>query len=270
MPLARSEWKPSVCSDRTRSAPTALASSARCSSLAPLPGPRVSQVCTPSAFRRPSSRDTRSQTSSASTRPSATTPVSLPPCPASSTMRLPSRLGPASATATMSRRSCGRPPTTRRPSWRSARIVAGPADPVGHQPVVTLEAAQRVGGQRPEDAVGPGQGVAELEQLGLQGRDVVTGQRLAGLVRQHAVAQAPVGAGQRGEGLRADRAVDRQAPPLLEMAHRELGGLVEEVGLGGVGVVEQADGGEHGADLGDCAAGGTATQWLHQYEGLAE
>ena len=234
----------STCRDSTRSAPTSLAKPARCSSrgavvrAAGQPG-----RARPSAVSRPfePGREVPGQVGLADAvgldargRRRRGRGRGRAACRAGS--------GPASATATRSRSSCGRPPTTRRPSWRSARSVSGPQMPSGDQAVVALEAcAAPASVRQPEDAVGADQVVAELQQLRLQRGDVVAGEQRPWLVRQHPVAEAPAGAGQRGVGLRPDDAVDGDAAALLEVPDRELGGLVETPAAVRVGVVEQPE-----------------------------
>ena len=117
-----------------------------------------------------------------------------------------------------------------------------------------------------EDAVGAGQVVAHLEQLLLQGCDVVAGQQAAGVVAEDAVAEAPARAGQRRVGLDADDPVDRQAAPLLEVADRELGRGVVGCLDRRVEVRDQAEPGEDAPHFGDGITGGAAAEWLHRNE----
>jgi hypothetical protein len=105
--------------------------------------------------------------------------------------------------------------------------VAGPAGAVRHQPVLPLQPAQRALGALPEDAVGAPGVEAQLEQSLLQGRHVVADVRPGGQ-RQQPVPQSPAGSGQRRVGLGADDPVDGQPAPLLELAQRLVGELVED------------------------------------------
>src|SRR6185437_11344566 len=120
-----------------------------------------------------------------------------------------------------------------------------------------------LGRRGPEDAVGPEQVVAELEQLLLKLADVVTPDRVARFVGQYSVAEAALGAGQRGEGLDADHAVDRDGPVLLEVPYSELGGFIEHGLELGIGVVQQPERGQHAPNFDDGATSGTAAEGLH-------
>ena len=167
-------------------------------------------------------------------------------------MRRPIRCGPLSTKEALCRSSCGRPPVTLRPSWRSARRVAGPAGAVGGQPVVALEGAQAHLGLRAEDAVDRAGVVAELVQPLLQVDDVVAAHGPLGVVAEQPVTERPAGLVERAVGLLAHPAVHRQAADLLEVADGELGGGVELRGLeravsNGVGRSAQRDGVERPA-----------------------
>ena len=185
----------------------------------------------PAAASRPSIREARSKTRSASVVSPAVKPVSVPPWPGSTTIRRPIRCGPLSTREALCRSSWGRPPVTLRPSWRSARRVAGPAGAVGRQPVVALEGPQAGLGLGSEDAVCPPGVVAEFEQPLLQRGDVVAPHQPLGVVPQQPVAQRPARLRERPVGLLADPAVDRETAHLLEVADGELGRRIE---LGGV------------------------------------
>ena len=96
--------------------------------------------------------------------------------------------------------------------------------------------------ERPEDAVGLGELVAELDELGLQVGDVVAGER-GRRTRGPACGRRASSGPPRSAcvGLGADRAVDGDAAALLEVADGELGRVVEASAESGVGVVQQPD-----------------------------
>ena len=92
--------------------------------------------------------------SSAADRRGTTTPGSVPPWPGSMTTAWPTRVGPDCRIASDSRSHCGRPPTTLRPSRRSASIVCGPQEPSGVSPTSRWNWATAPGGADAVDAVG--------------------------------------------------------------------------------------------------------------------
>ena len=231
--MAWGERAPSTCSDRTRSAPTSLASAARCSSLAPLCGPRVSQEVTPRALEP------------------ALHPGGEVPGEFGLDQPVVGGAGVAAAVAGVDDDPLAqqvRPgrghlhhlaqqlrPAADHPAAELAQRAQGgrAADGVGDQAGFALEGLQGGGGLRTEDAVGAADVVAELEQLVLQGGDVVAGLGGAAGVGQHPVAETPVRPGEGGVGLLAHAAVDRDAATLLEVPHRQFGGLVEHVVMAG-------------------------------------
>ncbi len=139
-----------------------------------------------------------------------------------------------------------------------------PADAVRDEAVLALEGPQALGGTGGEHPVGPGEVVAEFEQLPLQLADVVADEQLPRVVGQDAVAEAPVRAGERGVGLVPDACRPRSCRGAAGSAGRRarLSSSYTSC-VGCVGVVQQADRGEHPADLGDGATPVSGPQRLH-------
>ena len=120
----------------------------------------------------------------------------------------------------------------------------GPARAVGRDSHPGLELAERGVGLRPEHAVLPSRGEAQLNEPSLQLGDVVAGHEVPGDVRQHPVAQLPPGLLEAPEGLRPHDAVDGDATLLLERANGPVELVVEEGGIARADVAAQAQVGE--------------------------
>ena len=181
------------------------------------------------------------------------------------TITLPTRFGPDCRNASDSRSHCGRPPTTLRPSRRSACMVCGPQAPSGEQPDLALELGHRAGGAGAVDAVGAADVVPHLQQPFLQRPYVLAGERVGDRLVEGAGAEPPAGGVQRAPGLGADLAVDAEATALLEGAYRVLDRPPSNSSgrAGSVGG-EQVEADQDASDLGDRGTAVTTSDRTHR------
>jgi hypothetical protein len=173
---------------------------------------------TPTAVRRPSSRAARSSTIGGLLEAVAGGAAVATAVPGSTTTTLPGSAAPERCSASASRRTCGRPPVTLRPSWRSARSVAGPQVPSGTRPYsrCSPRRARSVRAPKTPSARPASKPSSSSAPAGRRRRR----RRRGGSPATAAGRRAPAGRGERAVALRADDAVDGQPALLLELPER--------------------------------------------------
>ena len=190
-----------MCRETNRSARASLAKSVRSAGEGFWCRPRVRKTCAPAAASRPSMREARSKTRSASV---------VSPCGEAGLQaavagvdddapadQVRAAVDEGGALAQQLRAAAGDLPAELAQRAQGGRAAGA----VGGEPVVALEGAQAHLGLRAEDAVGPAGVVAELEQPLLQARDVVAAHRPLGVVAQQPVTERPARLRQRPVGL---------------------------------------------------------------------